>query len=280
MSESGGRDAACGIRGAECEGSARGGPIRASVVSVACFLRGLPLFFSVEPRTPLRVLGIIAFDTLHVLRRSQYLPRKRIRELAMFLDFQGCANAVLDHKELCEAEYHAVRQQLEATGLGPCIEEYLGRLRELESRRPSIGGDQRRFDEVRSYREAVARLSITTAAAIALNAEYLDIRSGHGDGDVETLFRILVLCQIIDDVVDYRKDRSAGLPSFLTASASLPQALELTARATGSYAVSRDRSSANAVFPLRMALHVFMAVTKLVVCVADRRHRHTRQFAQ
>jgi hypothetical protein len=277
-------DRLCGVRGAGCgvRASARHGRTRVSLVSVTCLLRGLPLFFCAAPRTPLRVLGIIALDTLHVLRHSQPLPRKRISDLAMFLDFQGCTNAAWDQKDLCEAEYQAIRQRLEKAGLGSCVEEYLSRLRELESRRPSIGGDHRRFAEVRSYREAVARLSIATAAAIALNGECFgeEIRATQCDSDVETLFRILMQCQIIDDVVDYAKDRSAGLPSFLTASASLPQAIELTAKAARSYAASPERSSGNGVFPLRMALCLVTAVTKLVVRVADRRHRNARQLAQ
>jgi hypothetical protein len=258
------------------------GRIRASLVSVTCLLRGLPLFFCGAPRTPLRVLGIIALDTLHVLRRSQPLPRQRIDELAMVLDFLGCTNASWDHKNLCEAEYQAIRQRLEEAGLGVYIGKYLNRLRELESRRPSIGGDHRRFDEVRAYREAVARLSLGAAAAIALNAECLEegILATQFDSDIETLFRILMQCQIIDDVVDYTEDLSAGLPSFLTGSASLTQAMELTADAARCYAASGDRSSPAAVFPLRMALSVFTAVTTLVVRVAHRRHqRHrARQF--
>ena len=255
--------------------------MRASLVSVGCLLRGLPLFFRAAPRTPLRVLGIIALDTLHVLRHSQPLPRKRISELAMFLDFEGCTNAAWDHKDLCDAQYRAIRQRLEQAGLGLCVEEYLGRLRELESGRPSIGGDRRRFDEVRVYREAVARLSLATAAAIALNAEWrdADIRAAHCDGDVDTLFRILMQCQIIDDVVDYTEDLSAGLPSFLTASASLPQAMELTAKAARSYAASPEHSAGTGVFPLRVALRVVTAVTRLVVRVADWRHRSARQYA-
>jgi hypothetical protein len=251
-------------------------------VSLTCLLRGLPLFFCAAPKTPLRVLCIIALDTVHVLRHSQPLPRRRISELATFLDFQACTNAAWDHKDLCEAEYQAIRQRLEKAGLGLCIEEYLSQLRELERRRPSIGGDHRHFDAVRSYREAVARLSLAAVTAIALNAECLDdeIRATHCDSDVETLFRIVMQCQIIDDVLDYTEDVSAGLPSFLTASASLPQAMELTARAARSYAVSPECSSGNGVFPLRMALYVFTAVTKLVVRVAERRHRNARQFAQ
>ncbi|MGH9869765.1 MAG: hypothetical protein ACREAA_16590 [Candidatus Polarisedimenticolia bacterium] len=237
-------------------------------MSLACLLRGLPLFFRASPRTPLRVLCIVALDTLHVLRHSRPLPRKRIGELAMLLDFEACANAAWDHKNLCAAEYLALRQRLEKTGLGSYIEAYLSRLRDLESRRPSIGGDHRRFDEVRSYREAVVRLCFATATAVARNSECLDeeIRATRHDNDVDTLCRIVMQCQIIDDVVDYPQDLSAGLPSFLTASASLPQAMQLTAKAARSYAAaSPDCSSGNGVFPLRMALCVVTAVTRLVI---------------
>jgi hypothetical protein len=262
--------------------------LRAGLVSVACLLRGLPLFFRAAPKTPLRVLCIMALDTVHVLRYSRPLPRKRIRELAMFLDFQACTNAAWDQKDLCEAEYQAIGQRVEQAGLGLWIEGYLNQLRELERRRPSIGGDHRRFDEVRSYREAVARLSLATVTAIALNAKGLEdgIRETQCDDDVQTLFRIVMQCQIIDDVWDYEEDLSAGLPSFLTACASLSQAMALTAEAARDYAVSRRRSrpgqsSRNGVLPLRMALSGVTAVSRLVLRVAGRRHRTAvRQFAQ
>ena len=256
----------------------------ASVVSARCFLRGLPLLFRAAPKTPLRVLGIIALDTLHVLRYSQPLPRKTISDLAHFLDLAGYANAAWDHKSPCEQEYQAIRCRLETAGLGSRVEAYLGRLQELESGRPSIVSDRQRFDEVRSYREAVARLSLATAADIAFAAKHRehggrDVRASHGDTDVETLFRILMQCKIIDDILDYTEDVSASLPSFLTA-ASLPQALELTARAAHSYAEEPERSSGDAVFPLRLALRAFTVATTLIVHVAGRRHRTTRQFAR
>ena len=253
--------------------SARHGRVRPTLVSLTCLLRGLPLFFCAAPKTPLRVLCIIALDTLHVLRTSRRLPRRKIGELATFLDFQACTNAAWDHKDLCEAEYQAIRQRLEHAGLGLCIEAYLSQIRELERRRPPIGGDQRRFDDVRSYREAVGRLSLATVTAVALNGDCVEeeIRATHCDSDVATLFRIVMQCQIIDDVLDYREDLSAGLPSFLTASASLPQAMELTARAARSYAAIPEAPSGKGVFPLRMALCVVTAVTKLAVRVAGRR---------
>jgi hypothetical protein len=191
----------------------------------------------------------------------------------MFLDFQACTNAVLDGKELCAAEYRALRQELERGGLGMWITDYLSRIRELEMRRPAVGGDARRFDDVRAYREAVVRLSLGTIAAIALNAESPDegIRSTYCDRDVAAMFRMAMQCQIIDDVVDYRKDVSAGLPSFLTASASLPQAVALTAIAARSYTASRGSPTGRGLFPLEAALSVLTLVTKLIVGVARSR---------
>ena len=277
------RSAGCGVRGAECGlRGTRPGPVRSSLVAARCLLRGLPLFLRATPRTPLRVLGILAFDTLHVLRTSQPLPRKRISELAVFLDFQGCANADWDLKNVCRTEYRTIRQQLQTAGLRSCVEAYLGRLGEIEGRRPSIGGDHQRFNEVRSYREAVARLSIATTAAIALHGGCLDegIRAAERDSDVETLFRILMQCQIIDDVLDYPDDLSAGLPSYLTACASLSQSMAMTRAAIRSYAVRRGGSADDAVFPLRLALWTFTAVTRLVIRAAHWRHRSAVRVSQ
>jgi len=249
---------------------ARPAPLRAGLVSHTCLLRSLPLFFNRSPGTPLRVLCIVAFDTIRVVRYGQPLSRQRRKELATFLDFQACTNAVWDRKPLGAAEYKALRHRLEKAGLGSWIQEYLSRLCVLETRRPFVGGDRRRFDDVRSYREAVARLSLATIAAIALDVECLEdaIRSTYCDRDVAALFRMAMQCQIIDDVVDYREDLSAGLPSFLTASAPLPQAIALTAEAARSYTSSRGPSAGGGVFPLEAALYFLTEVTKLVVAVA------------
>jgi hypothetical protein len=215
----------------------------------------------------LRVLCIIALDTVHVLRHATPLPRRRCRQLAMFLDFQACTNAAWDGKALCAQEYRSLRLRLESDGLGEWINEYLCRLRELETGRPSVGRALRHFEDVRSYREAVARLSLATVTGIALKARCLDdaIRTTHCDADVETLFRMAMQCQVIDDVIDYRQDMAAGLPSFLTASAPLPQAIALTADAARSYAASRGPSARRGVLPLEAALHVITLVAKFVV---------------
>jgi hypothetical protein len=218
----------------------------------------------------LRVLCVIALDTIHMLRYARPLPRHRQRELAAFLDFQACTNAVWDRKPLRAAEYQALRQRLERAGLGSWVRQYLARLGEVETGRPSVGGEGGQFDGVRSYREAVVRLSLASIAAIALNARSLDdgIRATYCDSDVAALFRMAMQCQIIDDVVDYREDLSAGLPSFLTATASRPQAMALTAEAVRSYATRRGGSAQRAVFPLEAALRVLSAATTLVMAAA------------
>jgi hypothetical protein len=91
------------------------------------------------------------------------------------------------------------------------------------------------------------------------------IEATNGAGDLNLLFRIVMQYQIIDDVLDYSQDRSAGLPSFLTACQSLLLALELTQRAARGYAEDRRMPSAANLFPLRAALFLVSLCTKLVV---------------
>ena len=251
-------------------------PVRISLVVLRCLLRNLPRFFCASPKTPLRVLGIIALDSLRTLRTTQPLSRKRAGDLAHVLDFLGCTNAAWDHKDLCRKEHETTRERLHKAGLDAHIDAYLSRLRELESRRPPTGGDRRRFEEVRSYREAVARLCVGTAAAIALDGERNNGTAlpEECDRDVDTLVRILLQCQIIDDVVDYTDDVSAGLPSFLTATASVSQALELTSAAARSYGASGEHAPGGAIFPFRMTLALFTAAAALVVRLAERRYRN------
>jgi hypothetical protein len=248
--------------------SAHTGPLQVSLAAATCLVRNVPLFLRARPRTPLRVLGIIAFETLHVVRRSKALPRRRISDLALFLDFQGYANAVWDLKPVCLDEYRDVKQQLEAAGLGTWIDQYLERLRALEARRPTAAAT--RFEEVRSYREAGVRLSLAAASGIAFSSTDLDqqIESSTRDADLDTLVRILLQCQVIDDVLDYRADVASGLPSFLTARASLPEALTLTAAEVRKPTNGRG-PSARTLFPFHVALWIFTAAARLVVRAAQ-----------
>jgi hypothetical protein len=269
--------------------------VRAWAAAIVCLIRHAPRFFAAAPKTPLRVLGIVAFDTLHLHRGARVLPRARVEALAMFLDLEGFANASWDRKTVCEPEYAAVRLRLEQAGLGPLVAAYLRRLQDVESRRPLTGDDESRFEAVRSYREAVARLSIASAAAIALGGEALgrDALGGEtvgrealaalpaacgaaGDCDVDTLFRILMQCQIVDDILDYPEDRSAHLPGFLTASPSLPQALAFADTAARTYGAPACDGSGRAAPPLRLALSVMTAAARGVIALAAWQMRHSR----
>ena len=124
---------------------------------------------------------------------------------------------------------------------------------------------------MRRYREAVVRLSLGVVATAARASPCLDeaIGATAGGGDLNLLFRLAMQCQIIDDVLDYSRDRSAGLPSFLTACTSLPQALGLTRRAARGYAGEPRGARAADVFPLRAAL--FLVSTGAVLVVSLRR---------
>jgi hypothetical protein len=213
------------------------------------------------------VLCVTAFDALHQLRYSKPLPVATHRVLAALLDFGACTNAIFDEKAYRRNELELTRQILDEAGLHSMVEEVLRRLSDLEGRRPSPFGDDRQFHEVRSYREAVARLWLGTVAATAAGSRCLEegILATYADDVLELLFRIVMQCQIIDDVLDYSRDASAGLPSFLTASASLPDAIERTHQAACEYAHHRDLPRYDEVLPLRAALGIASICAKLMI---------------
>src|SRR4051812_41176558 len=95
--------------------------LTSTLICVVSFLRCLPLFFSARPKTPLRVLCIMAFDTLHRLRHSEPLPVARRRMLAALLDFGACTNAMFDNKEYCRKEMRLTRRILDEAGLNSSV---------------------------------------------------------------------------------------------------------------------------------------------------------------
>lgn len=251
------------------------GPVRATLLAIACLARATPLFLRGSPRTPLRALGIVALDIIHVARHSRRLPLRTVGEMALLLDLEGCANQAWDRKRGGDLDYQAIRWQLTRAGLQEYMVEYLERLAALERQRPPAGGDRRRFDDVREYREAVVRLALATVAARALEGACLEdgIRATRCDRDVETLFRIGMQCQIVDDLLDYAQDAAAGLPSFMTATVSLPEAMELTIGAARAYASSSAQFPEPALLPLRIALVLVTAVTRLAAAATALRYR-------
>jgi len=209
----------------------------------------------------------MALDARHQLRCSKPLPVATHRVLAALLDFGACTNAIFDDKEYSQKELELTRRILDEAGLHSIVEAVLRQLSDLEGRRPSPFGDDRRFHDARSYREAVARLWLGTVAATAAGSRCLEegILATYRDELLELLFRIVMQCQIIDDVLDYSRDASARLPSFLTASASLPDAIERTRQASCEYAHHRHVPRSAEVLPLRTALAVVSICARLMI---------------
>lgn len=243
--------------------------LSSSGIALISLMRGFFLLFSGRPKTPLRVLCIVAFDLRSALRSGKWLSKSELKTLAAFLDFGASANAVFDQKVGCQKELRATLQLLEEAGIGLIVQDYLQRLCNLERGRPHLGGDRSQFQKTRWYREAVVRVSLGSVATIAGDKPCLKdaIAEMRDDGELNLLFRIVMLCQIIDDVVDYPRDRIAGLPSFLTACKSLPLSRQLTQRAALEYAGVQDSKQQTADFPLRVALYFLVTCTKLIVAL-------------
>ncbi len=248
------------------------GPVACGVAAVSA-LRGLWLLLAPRPRTPLRVLCIVAFDTLHVFRCSRRLTRAQVRVLAALLDFGACANAEFDDKPLDEHEYRRARQLLDEAGAGRLVDEYLRRLHELERHRPLAGGDDSRHQRVLWYRESVVRWSLGMVAATAFDLPSVEagFQTTQTDSDLEQLFRIVMQCQIMDDVLDYGQDVRAGLPGFLTVPRSLDRAFDLVQSAANRYAEGGQFLQSGRLMPLRIALAAVSLCARLTIVLGRRR---------
>lgn len=264
--------------------------LRSVFAPLYCCLRGFPLFLAGTPGTPLRVLCIMAFDTLHVYLKASPMPRHTRRVLAAFLDFGACENAVIDGKQYSRFEYEANEQLLQNSGSGPLLRNYMIQLRSLEKIRPLPGGDHRRFEDVKAYREAVAKLSLETIAVIVFETGN-SCGGAAGDGgshkagsggrselyrdciELEMLFRIVMQCQIIDDVMDYSRDAAARLPSFLTATADLQQSIRYAGQAARKYETVDGLPLVAATMTLRLALFGMSNLAKAVLIVRQWQHR-------
>jgi hypothetical protein len=216
------------------------------------------------PATPLRVLCLVALDALHAARHSRALPRARREALAALLDLQAAANAEWDGKP-CPSATARSRPRADDAELISWLAAYRDDAGAIEARRPAPGGDPRRFAEVRDYREAIVRVALAAVAGMALGARDLgeSLRATHEDGDLAVLFRLAMQCQVLDDVLDYRQDLAAGLPSLLTACTSLADGLASTGAAARSYGACRGTPAHGALPPLRLALRVLTAAAVL-----------------
>ena len=252
----------------------RPGRVAASLTAAGSLVRGLPLFVAGRPRTPLRALCIMAFDTVHVLRTSRRLSAGTIRTIAALLDFGACLNDLFDGEGFSRAEYRLTRRLLDADRAGAIADDYQERLRALEESRPLPGGNARQHAEAQGYRESVVRLSLGAIVATIFGVTIDEgIRATQEDEDLEIVFRIVMLCQVIDDVIDFASDARNGLPSFLTAHSVPSQALALTLDAVLRYSDRSGVSSSAHLFPLRAGLAAMSTLSRVIILVSHWRMR-------
>jgi hypothetical protein len=236
-----------------------------SFIAASCFLRRFSLFFRKAPQTPLRVLCIMAFDTLHVLTKSNPMSTFKVSLLASILDFAAAVNSDLDCKAFDSDAYRANRSQIDSAGFGAVVDDFLHRLRELESRGQQIVKGSHACDNARVYRESVVRLNLALLAVIVFDLQCLnDGMNCTYDQNFEILFKSIMQMQIIDDIIDYRDDVCAGLPGFLTVS-ELQTALPKTAQAWQTYR-SYDQGTVSEVYcPFRFSLACTSLITKAAI---------------
>ena len=236
------------------------------VVAASCCLRHLPAVLRGSPATPLRALCVAAFDFVHRRRTGGRLSSRRASAASAILDLGGHANRFLDAKGFARGEYTRLRRAVRGSAAGAVAAEYLARLRGLERGRPRAGGSEADHADVVAYREAVAAVSLGAVASVTLGLDALDDGVGalRESADTATLLRLVMLCQVIDDLLDVHSDAAAGLPSLMTAHREPGRALHLTARALRRYSRARDWQVEQPELPLRLALVTSAAAAHLV----------------
>lgn len=253
-------------------------PTPAAIRSAAASLmRSLPLFFARRPGTPLRVLCVAAFDAVCRLRCGHRLSDAVIQQLVAILDYGAAVNDFFDRSGFSHEEYRATLRLLDDTGMRCIAREYRSCLRDLEQSRPVPWGDTSNFEQIRQYRESVVCISLNTLAAVAFQNQPQTVgnRTGCSDQDIEVLFRLVMLCQIIDDVRDFATDTERRLPSFLTAQMSADDSIASTVSAAMHYAEPDDVSRLPRLFPFRMAIRAVFRVAQFALFC---RHRQLKLF--
>ena len=179
---------------------------------------------SERPGTALRTLCVVAFDFM-ARAGGQRLGREERRALSCLLDLGALINDHFDQHRFCKCSYRKLRRQLAANETVPMVyRAYFRELRQAERNRPRLRLPCRAgiLKETAAYRETVVRISLSALAAIALgqpNGGEMDDRwnARAEEACCSQLFALVMLIQICDDLLDWRRDWRAGLPTFATA---------------------------------------------------------------
>jgi hypothetical protein len=176
-----------------------------------------------RPGTALRTLCVLAFDSI-ARAGGQRLGQEERRALSCLLDLGALINDHFDQRQFCKCAYRRLRKQLSANQSARTVyRAYFCNLRQAERNRPRLRLSSRAdiLKEAAAYREKVVRLSLGALAAIALGQP----NAGHThdcgnapalEASLPHLFALVILIQICDDLLDWRRDWRAGLPTFAT----------------------------------------------------------------
>lgn len=177
----------------------------------------LPRLPALRPDTPLRALSLIALCALARSRGIRVTPSQH-KAVVATMELGALLNDRFDGDPYDPRELRRQAAWFAAHPHRELIRGYVKRLRPLERRRPARGADA---DLVRIYREQVNHLSLATLWALAAGTNLAAAESLiTGNPDMNQLFRIVMLTQVMDDVLDRREDTRRNLPSFATAAGS------------------------------------------------------------
>jgi hypothetical protein len=135
------------------------------------------------------------------------LPKVSYQQLAEFLSFAAQQNRILDNKSNEQIPFETKAYST----------SYANELIEIETNRPEIGSDRFNPRCIQDYREQVVALALKHSFAITFGDRDWSIQSSASSKlYFDSLFRIAMLCQLADDLIDHRRDHAMNLPSFAT----------------------------------------------------------------
>jgi hypothetical protein len=177
-----------------------------------------------RPATTLRGLCVTAYDFM-ARTCGQRLDREQRRALSCLLDLGALINDHFDQHHFCKRSYRKLRKDIAANQNACAVYRvYFRELCRTERSRPRPWPSYHASipEEVANYRERVVRLSLSALATIAFGRPNADdnVRErgfSAEDACIHFLFPLVMLIQICDDILDWRKDWHAGLPTFVTA---------------------------------------------------------------
>jgi len=232
--------------------------------TAAAFAMNLRFFATKRPGTPLRVASVIAIDA--VLRgRGKSLKSAQRRAVIEAMELGALLNDRFDGDLYPAQALRSAVSWFRNSSSRELVKNYAKLLRLYERGRPQR---EEGLAAITSYRENVNRLSLAMLWALAsdtsLEAAQREI---HSDNSLQLLFRIIMQCQLIDDVLDIRKDRLQRLPSFATTRDAT--ALSLRKLVSFYSRVSSDSRARDGC--LWLALKGMAACAQLVILVFQRR---------